>query len=90
MNLSILNHTAPKARESLPTGSTVVELQMMENDFRTWRKPHSSVTVCTTYATKTYDTLVHPIMYFKHFEVSDQIHNNYIKTKHRISNLINY
>jgi hypothetical protein len=77
MNLSVLNYTAPMAGERLPTGSTVVELQMMENDFRTWRKRLSSVTLCTAYPTQTYYTTVHPIMYFKHFEVSGQIHNNY-------------
>lgn len=62
---------------------------MVENEFRTWRKHLSSITVCTIYPTKTYYTIVHPIMYFKHFEVSGKIHNNYIQTKHRISNVIN-
>jgi len=77
------------AGERLPTGSTVMELKMMENDFRTWRKRLSSVIVCTTHPTKTYYAIVYPIMYFKHFEVSGQIHNNYIQTKHRISHVIN-
>jgi DNA-directed RNA polymerase subunit L len=89
MNLSVLNYTAPMAGERLPTGSTVMELKMKENDFKTWRKCLSSVIVCTTDPTIIYYTIVHPIMYFKYFEISGQIHNNYIQTKQRISHVIN-